>query len=69
MTTPFKLDRHDIGDDVRAAIVEKLLDDWSNDPDLTPEKARQLAMWAAASVRSLLYDLGVLRSMAGEDSP
>jgi hypothetical protein len=57
----------DIGDDVRAAIVEKLMDEWNGDPDLTPEKARQLAMWAAASVRSLLYDLGVLRAMADDE--
>lgn len=64
---PYQLDKYDIGDDVRAAIAEKLIDDWSDDPDLTPEKARRLAMWAAAAVRSLLYDLGVLRSMAGED--
>ena len=50
--------RHDIGDDVRAAIVQRLIDDWSRDPDLTPEKVRQLAMWAAASVRALLHDRG-----------
>jgi hypothetical protein len=53
--------RHDIGDDVRAAIVSRLMDDWSHDPDLRPEKVRQLAMWAAASVRSLLHELGTLR--------
>lgn len=64
---PHQLDKHDIGDAVRAAIAEKLMDEWSNDPDLTREKVRQLAMWAAAAVRSLLYDLDVLRSMAGED--
>jgi hypothetical protein len=55
--------RHDIGDDVRAAIVERLTSEWSRDPDLTPEKARQLAMWAAASVRALLHELGTLRDM------
>jgi hypothetical protein len=56
--------RHDIGDDVRAAIVERLTSDWSCDPDLTPEKARQLAMWAAASVRALFHELGTLRDAA-----
>ena len=55
--------RHDIGDDVRAAIVERLTSEWSRDPDLTPEKARQLAMWAAASVRALFHELGTLRDM------
>lgn len=59
--------RHDIGDDVRAAIVHRLIDDWSRDPDLTPEKARQLAMWAGASVRALLHELGTLRDLASED--
>ena len=58
--------RHDIGDDVRAAIVQRLIDDWSRDPDLTPEKVRQLAMWAAASVRALLHELGTLRDLANE---
>lgn len=56
--------RHDIGDDARAAIVARLMDNWSGDPDLTPEKVRQLAMWAGASVRAVLYELGVLRDMA-----
>ena len=55
-----------IGDDVRAAIVQRLIDDWSRDPDLTPEKVRQLAMWAAASVRALLHELGTLRDLANE---
>lgn len=56
--------RYDIGDEVRAAIVERLQSDWSHDPDLTPEKVRQLAMWAAASVRSLLHELGMLKDLA-----
>lgn len=56
--------RHDIGDDVRAAIVKRLTSDWSHDPALTPEKVRQLAMWAGASVRALLHELGTLRDMA-----
>ena len=51
---------HDIGDDMRAAIVRRLIDDWSGDPDLSPEKARALAMWAGASVRALIYEIGVL---------
>jgi ribosomal protein L37AE/L43A len=55
--------RHDIGDDVRAAIVQRLTEDWSRDPDLTPEKVRQLAMWAGASVRALLHELGTLRDL------
>lgn len=58
--------RHDIGDDMRAAIVQRLISDWSHDPDLTPEKARQLAMWAGASVRALLHELGMLRDLASE---
>lgn len=58
--------RHDIGDDVRAAIVRHLMDDWSRDPDLSPEKVRQLAMWAAASVRALLHELGALQDMQRE---
>ena len=56
--------RHDIGDDMRAAIVQRLIADWSGDPDLTPEKTRQLAMWAGASVRSLVHEMGTLRDMA-----
>ncbi len=56
--------RHDIGDDVRAAIVRRLISDWSRDPDLTPEKVRQLAMWAGAAVRSLIHELGTLRDLA-----
>lgn len=58
--------RHDIGDDVRAAIVERLMSDWSGDPDLSAEKVRYLAMWAGASVRALLHELGTLRDLAGE---
>lgn len=57
--------RHDIGDDVRAAIVRRLMDEWSRDPDLTPERVRQLAMWAGASVRALMHELGMLRDFAG----
>lgn len=59
---------HDIGDDARAAIVRRLMQDWSRDPDLTPEKVRQLAIWAGASVRALLHELGTLRDLAGESS-
>jgi len=57
--------RHDIGDDVRAAIVHRLIEEWRHDPDLTPEKVRHLAMWAGASVRALLHELGTLRDLAG----
>ena len=57
--------RHDIGDDMRAAIVKRLIEDWSRDRDLTPEKVRQLAMWAGASVRALFHELGTLRDLAG----
>ncbi len=53
--------RHDIGDEMRAAIVERLISDWSRDPDLSPEKVRQLAMWAGASVRALMHEIGTLR--------
>ena len=56
--------RHDIGDDVRAAIVERLVSDWSRDTDFAPEKVRQLAQWAGASVRALLHELGTLREIA-----
>lgn len=59
--------RHDIGDDARAAIVERLMSDWSRLPDLKPEQVKHLAMWAGASVRALLCELGVLRDM-GEAS-
>jgi hypothetical protein len=58
--------RHDIGDDMRAAIVERVEEAFAGDPDLTPEKARQLAMFAGACVRSLFYEMGVLRDLAGE---
>jgi hypothetical protein len=50
--------RHDIGDDVRAAIVQRLMSEWSRDPDLTPEKVRHLAQWAGAlkhRCRSAIY--------------
>lgn len=65
--TPIGDGRHDIGDDARAAIVRRLMDDWSRDPDLSPEKVRQLAQWAAAAVRALLHELGTLRDMANAD--
>jgi len=51
---------------MRAAIVQRLIADWSADPDLTPEKTRHLAMWAGASVRSLFHEMGTLRDMAQE---
>jgi len=69
VSVPLGDGRHDIGDDVRAAIVERLTSDWSHDPDLTPEKVRQLAMWAGASIRALLHELGTLRDLAGESAP
>lgn len=55
--------RHDIGDTVRAAIANRLIEEWAGDRDLSPEKVRQMAMWAAASVRSLLHELGTLRDL------
>lgn len=55
--------RHDIGDAARVAIVNRLIDDWRGDPDLSEEKARQLAISAAASVRGLFCELGILRDM------
>ncbi len=60
---PFIDSRHDIGDDVRSAIVQRLMEEWRLDPDLTPKKVRELAMWAGASVRALLHELGTLRDM------
>lgn len=66
---PLSDGRHDIGDDVRAAIVRRLIEEWSRDPDLSPEKVRQLAMWAGASVRSLLHELGTLRDMGAVRGP
>jgi hypothetical protein len=56
--------RHDIGDDARIAIVQRLQPILETD-GLSAERARQLAMFAAASVRALLYELGVLRDMSG----
>ena len=56
--------RHDIGDEMRLAIYRRLQDDWSRDPDLSPEKVRRLAQWAAASVRALFHELGTLREMS-----
>lgn len=67
MPVPLGDGRHDIGDDARAAIVRRLTEDFERDPDLTPEKARQLAQWAAASVRALLHELGTLRDMDAAD--
>jgi hypothetical protein len=60
--------RHDIGDDVRAAIVNRLIEDWSRDRDLSQEKVRQLAMWAGASVRALLHELGTLRDLTSDEA-
>lgn len=48
---------------MRAAIVHRLIEEWRHDPDLTPEKVRHLAMWAGASVRALLHELGTLRDL------
>lgn len=56
--------RHDIGDDVRAAIVRRLTEDWDSVSDLPPAKVRQLAMWAGASIRALLHELGTLRDLS-----
>lgn len=56
--------RHDIGDDLRAAIVRRLMDEWRHDPDLTPKKVKHLSMWAGASVRALLHELGTLKDWA-----
>src|SRR6185369_5131977 len=42
--------------------------DWQHDPDLAPEKVRQLAMWAGASVRALLHELGTLRDLSEPES-
>jgi hypothetical protein len=57
--------RHDIGDDVRAAIFYRLHDDFTlAAPWLTAQQRKQLAMLAAASVRALLHELGTLRDLA-----
>ena len=56
--------RYDIGDDARLAIFEQLLHDWRFEEGvLTPEKKRQLAMLAAASVRAVLHEIGTLGAM------
>ena len=61
--------KHDIGDDIRAAIVRALMEQWQNEPDLSPERVRHLAMWGAAAVRALLYELGTLRDMTAPPAP
>lgn len=61
--------RHDIGDAARLAIYHRLMADWCRDPDLAPEKKHHLAMFAAASVRALLHETGVLRDMAAVPAP
>jgi hypothetical protein len=56
--------RHDIGDDTRVAIVRRLREDFER-TGMQPEQARQLAMLAAACVRALLHELGVLSGGIG----
>lgn len=56
---------HDIGDEARAAIARRLMEEFPlADPSLTSQQVRNLAMWAAASVRALLHELGTLRDLA-----
>jgi len=57
--------RHDIGDDARAAIALRLATEFTGQHGLSQEQARQLGMWAAASVRALLHELGILHDMSG----
>jgi len=67
MTTPVPRgdDRHDIGDDTRAAIARRLCEGFQRfDPSLSTEQARRLAMFAAADVRALLSELGTLLDMS-----
>lgn len=61
--------RHDIGDEMRAAIVRRLTEEWSRDPDLSTEKVRQLAMWASASVRTLMHEVGALKDALTTAAP
>jgi hypothetical protein len=56
--------RHDVGDAVRAAIAQRLIEDFGRLPELTPQQVHHLALFAAASVRSLLHELGTLRDMS-----
>ena len=53
--------RHDIGDDTRAAIYRRLVEEFGRVNGVTQGQAHHLAMLAAASVRSLLHELGTLR--------
>lgn len=67
MPVPLGDGRHDIGDDARAAIFHRLHDDFTlAAPWMTAEQRRRLAMFAAASVRALLHELGTLRDLTGE---
>ena len=63
---PFPADidpRYDVTDEMRVAIVHRFVDDWRLEPDLSAERRLHLAMFAAASVRALFYEMGVLRRM------
>lgn len=48
-------------DDMRIAIFRRLWEDFQMDRDLTPEKARQLAQFGAASIMALSHELAVLK--------
>lgn len=60
--------RHDIGDDARAAIAQRLEADFVRVCGESPARARYLAMYAAAAVRALLHELGTLRDMADDSA-
>lgn len=60
---------HDIGDEARAAIAQRLIEAFTElAPALSAETVRQLAMIGAANVRALLYELGVLRVLTSPPS-
>lgn len=62
--------KHDIGDDVRTAIVHRLIDDFAlGHAEVPVETRRQMAMLAAASVRALMAELSVLRTMGAPSDP
>lgn len=56
-----------VGDGCRAAIANRLITDFALcHGDVPEEKRRQMAMLAAASVRSLMGELQTLKGMVGE---
>lgn len=60
---------HDMGDDKRAAIYRSLAASYAMvTPPLTAAQIHHLALFGAATVRSLLWELGVLQDMNSRDA-